>query len=228
MARGTGKAGPSEVLTFMYTELHTHSNFSFLDGASPISSLVERAVLLGMKAIAITDHDGLYNACNFTRIAKEAGIRPIIGAELTFDGGDHLTLLVENEKGYVNLSELITRGHMAGSKGVPVLSETDLQGRTGGLICLSGCVKGKISRLLIESNKHGAFETARKYADVFGKDNFYIELQGHLLPGDKHMCLQLSDIAGKLGLKSVVTNNVHYATRNGHTLHDVLTCIRHG
>ncbi|MHB8111432.1 MAG: DNA polymerase III subunit alpha [Syntrophorhabdaceae bacterium] len=212
----------------MYTELHAHSNFSFLDGASPISSLVERAVLLGMKAIAITDHDGLYNACNFTRIAKEAGIRPIIGAELTFDGGDHLTLLVENDKGYVNLSELITRGHMAGSKGEPVLSETDLQGRTGGLICLSGCVKGEISRLLIENNKHGAFEAARKYAGLFGKDNFYIELQGHLLPGDKHMCLQLSDIAGELGLKSVATNNVHYATRNGHTLHDVLTCIRHG
>ncbi|HBL23945.1 MAG TPA: hypothetical protein DDZ40_07475, partial [Deltaproteobacteria bacterium] len=110
----------------MYTELHTHSHFSFLDGASPTRSLVERAACLGMKALAITDHDGLYNACVFTRTAKEAGIKPIIGAELTLEGENHLTLLVENARGYTNLSQLITKAHLAGSKGSPVLSETEL------------------------------------------------------------------------------------------------------
>lgn len=210
----------------MYTELHAHSNFSFLDGASPTSSLVERAVSLGMKALAITDHDGLYNACNFTRIAREAGLRPIIGAELTLEGGNHLTVLVENDRGYTNLSELITRAHLAGSKGEPVLAETELHGRTEGLIWLSGCSHGKISGLLAKNNRSEAYKAAKEYAHLFGKDNFYIELQGHLLPGDKHVCLQLSDIARELGIKSIVTNNVHYATRDGHALHDVLTCIR--
>ena len=121
----------------MYTELHAHSNFSFLDGASPTRSLVERAASLGMEALAMTDHDGLYNACIFSKAAKEAGIRPIIGAELTLEGEHHLTLLIENLKGYANLSQLITRAHLAGSKGNPVLSERDLPGRTEGLICLS-------------------------------------------------------------------------------------------
>ncbi|MBP1748069.1 MAG: error-prone polymerase [Deltaproteobacteria bacterium] len=212
----------------MYTELHAHSNFSFLDGASPTHSLVERAASCGMKALAITDHDGLYNACVFTKLAKEAGIKPIIGAELTFEGQRHLTFLVENEKGYANLSCLITRGHLAGSKGKPVLSRTELLGRTEGLICLSGCARSEISRLLIKKEKHTAYEAAKKYAELFGKDNFYIELQGHLLPEDRRLCHQLMDIAEVLGLKTVASNNVHYATRDGHTLHDVLTCIQHG
>ncbi len=212
----------------MYTELHAHSNFSFLDGASPTHSLVERAASLGMQALAITDHDGLYNACVFTRLAREAGIKPIIGAELTLEGERHLTFLVENEKGYANLSGLITRGHIAGSKGKPVLTRKDLEGRMEGLICLSGCARSEISRLLIKGEKHAAYEAANNYAELFGKDNFYIELQGHLLPEDKHLCSQLTDIARASGLKTVASNNVHYATRDGHALHDILTCIRHG
>jgi error-prone DNA polymerase len=212
----------------VYTELHAHSNFSFLDGASPTHTLIERAAALDMKALAITDHDGLYNACVFTRLAKAAGIKPIIGAELTFVGDRHLTLLVENEKGYANLSGLITRGHLAGSKGKPVLSGTELQGRTKGLICLSGCARSKISRLLLQREKQAAYEAARIYAELFGKENFYIELQVHLNPEDRNLCRQLAEIAQTLGLKTVASNNVHYATRDGHPLHDVLTCIQHG
>jgi len=211
----------------MYTELHAHSNFSFLDGASPTRSLVERAACLGMEALAITDHDGLYNACVFTRTAKEAGIKPIIGAELTLEGEHHLTFLVENARGYTNLSQLITKAHLAGSKGSPVLSETELPGRTEGLICLSGCRRGKIPGLLMKGEKRMAHEAAKAYAALFGQDNFYIEVQGHLLPEDRHLCLQLTDLAQGLGLKTVASNNVHYATRAGHVLHDVLTCIKH-
>jgi error-prone DNA polymerase len=120
----------------MYAELHAHSNFSFLDGASSTRSLVERAVSLGMGALAITDHDGLYNACIFSKAAREAGIRPIIGAELTLEGDHHLTLLIENARGYANLSQLITRAHLAGSKGRPVLSEAEL---TAARKALSAC-----------------------------------------------------------------------------------------
>ncbi len=212
----------------MYTELHAHSNFSFLDGASPMRKLVEQAASCGMTALALTDHDGLYNACVFTRLARQAGIRPIIGAELTFEGEKHLTFLVQNEKGYANLSGIITRGHLAGSKGKPVLSSDALHGRTEGLICLSGCERSEINRLLIKREKTAAYEAAKHYAELFGKDNFYIELQGHLLPDDRNLCRQLTDIAQALGLKAVASNNVHYATRDGHALHDVLTCIRHG
>ncbi len=212
----------------MYTELHAHSNFSFLDGASPTRALVERAASLGMDTLAITDHDGLYNACLFTRLAKEAGIKPIIGAELTLEGERHLTLLVENGRGYENLSHLITRGHLAGSKGKPVLSPADLQARTEGLVCLSGCARSEINRLLIQRERRAAYEAAKAYTELFGKDNFYIELEGHLYPEDRGLCRQLIEMARELGLKTVASNNVHYATRDGHTLHDVLTCIQHG
>jgi error-prone DNA polymerase len=212
----------------MYTELHSHSNFSFLDGASPTRALVERAASLGMKALAITDHDGLYNACLFTRLAKEAGIKPIIGAELTLEGERHLTLIVENNRGYENLSHLITRGHLAGSKGKPVLSGTELEGRTEGIICLSGCARSEVNRLLIERERQAAYEAARSYTELFGKDNFYIELEVHLYPEDKGLCHQLIEMAWELGVKTVASNNVHYATRNGHALQDVLTCIQHG
>jgi error-prone DNA polymerase len=211
----------------MYTELHAHSNFSFLDGASSTRNLVERAASLGMDALAITDHDGLYNACVFSKTAKAAGIRPIIGAELTLEGDHHLTLLVENARGYASLSQLITRAQLAGSKGKPVLSEADLPGRTEGLICLSGCARGRIPRLLMKGEKRAALNTAKKYAALFGKDNFYIEIEGHLLPEDRRLCQQLADLAKTLGLETVATNNVHYATRAEHVLHDVLTCIKH-
>ena len=211
----------------MYVELHTHSNFSFLDGASRTEELVHRAVSLGMPALAVTDHDGLYNASAFFRAAGKAGIKPIIGAELSLEGGHHLTLLVENDRGYANLSRLITKGHLAGSKGNPVLAVSEISGSTEGLICLSGCRKGEVAGFLLKEEKDKAFEAADKYATLFGYENFYIEIENHLTPEDRRLCLQLADLAKKLGLNAVVTNDVHYATREDYTLHDVLTCIKH-
>lgn len=210
----------------MYIELHTHSNFSFLDGASRTEELIERAASLGMPALAITDHDGLYNACLFSQTAKRAGIKPIIGAEITLEGGHHLTFLVENREGYRNLSRLITKAHLAGSKGNPVLSYAALPGATEGLICLSGCRRGKVAGLLARGEKEGALTTAGGLRELFGKDNVFIELQNHLTPEDKRLSLQLAHIAERLGLKTVVSNNAHYATRDDHVLHDVLTCMR--
>jgi error-prone DNA polymerase len=210
----------------MYIELHAHSNFSFLDGASRTEELVHQAASLGMPALAITDHDGLYNASAFFQAAKKIGIKPIIGAELTLEENHHLTLLVENDKGYTNLSRLITKAHLAGTKGNPVLATAELPDNTEGLVCLSGCRKGAITDLLLKGEKEKALETAQRYGTVFGCDNFYIEIENHLTPDDKHLSLQLIDLAQKLNLNTVVTNNVHYASRERHTLHDVLTCIK--
>jgi error-prone DNA polymerase len=210
----------------MYVELHTHSNFSLLDGASHTEELVERAASLGMPALAVTDHNGLYNACLFSRKAKEAGIKPILGAELDMEDGRHITLLVENGKGYANLSRLITKAQLSGSKGDPVIPFAGLEGFTEGLICLSGCRKGEIVDLLTKGEKQGAVAAARKYENLFGRNNFYVELQSHLVPEDRRLSLQLADLAVGLGLQTIVTNNVHYATRDDHPLHDVLVCIK--
>ena len=210
----------------MYIELHAHSNFSLLDGASRTEELVERAASLGMAALAVTDHNGLYNACLFSRKAKEAGIKPILGAEVSLEGGRHITLLVENGKGYANLSRLITKAQLSGSKGDPVLPFAGLHGFTEGLICLSGCRKGEIVDLLVKGEKQGAAAAAQKYGDLFGRNNFYVELQSHLAPEDRRLSLQLADLAADLGLQTIATNNVHYATRDDHPLHDVLACIK--
>lgn len=210
----------------MYIELHVHSNFSFLDGASRTEDMVDRAASLEMSALAMTDHNGLYNACVFSKAAREAGIKPILGAEVSLEGGHHVTLLVENEKGYRNLSRLITKAHLAGSKGDPVLATSELEGNTGGIICLSGCKKGKIAQLLAKGEKADAISAAQEYTALFGSHNFFIEIQNHLLPHDRELSLLLADLARTVNLPVVATNNVHYATRNDHCLQDVLVCIK--
>jgi error-prone DNA polymerase len=210
----------------MYIELHAHSNFSLLDGASHPEDLVARAAELGMAALALTDHDGLYAACRFYKAAKSAGIKPIIGAELTLKEGPHLTLLVENQRGYTNLSGLITKAQLSGSKGNPCLFFHDLEGRTEGLICLSGCDKGEIPALLRERKKEEALGAAKRYVSLFGRDNFYLELQHHLNHDDTKLCGQIAGMAATLAIPAVASNNVHYALREDSRLHDVLTCIR--
>jgi error-prone DNA polymerase len=211
----------------MYIELHGHSNFSLLDGASHTEALVERASSLDMSALAMTDHNGLYNACRFSKAAKEAGIKPILGAELTMDGGYHITLLVEDKRGYTNLCRLITRAQLSGTKGISSLPFPALEGHTDGLICLSGCRHGEISQSLLKGEKGKALAAVEAYRSLFGPKNLYLELQNHLLPDDKKLCTQLTGLAGDTGICTVATNNVHYATREDAMLHDVLTCIKH-
>lgn len=211
----------------MYAELHAHSNFSLLDGASHPEELVAGAIAKGLTAIAITDHEGLYGICRFYKAAKSAGIKPVIGAELTIEGGFHITLLVENATGYINLCHLITHAQLSESKGKSCLKSSHLPGHTAGLICLSGCSKGEVSSLLRQGDKGKAIEGARKYLSLFGRTNFFIELQHHLHPEDGKLCAQLSGIAGELGLTTIATNNVHYMTRDDFMLHDILACIRY-
>ena len=218
-----------------YAELHCHSNFSLLDGASHPEDLVSKAAELGMPALALTDHDGVYGAIRFYKACLKAGIRPIIGAEMTLQDGGHLTLLARNNEGYSNLCRLITgaqleqehRGaHPQPPRGNPVLKPESLARHSAGLICLSGCRKGEIAGAIKSESREKACEVAVRYSDIFSREDFYIELQNNFYPEDMHLCRVLVDLAGSLKLGYVATNNVHYADRKDHRLYDVLTCIK--
>jgi len=170
-----------------YVELHCHTNYSLLDGASHPEELLDRALELGMNALAITDHDGLYGIVRFWRAATERDIRPIIGTELTLDEGYHLVLLARNMHGYTSLCHLISHAQLRGSKGHPALDKETLAEHTEGLICLSGCAQGEISAHLLTGNRERALTAGRYYVDIFGPDNFYIELQRHRLREDHEL-----------------------------------------
>ncbi|MGH2536916.1 MAG: DNA polymerase III subunit alpha [Candidatus Promineifilaceae bacterium] len=210
-----------------YVELHCHSNFSLLDGASHPEELVAAAAEQGMPALALTDHDALYAAVRFVRAAHDHAIRPILGAELTLADGSHLTLLVENEKGWHNLCYLISRGRQNAPKGEASLPPAELVGCTAGLIALSGCRKGQLAAALLRGDRKRAQAIARHYRELFGRDNFWIELQRHFLPGEELLIHRLAALADYLKLGCVATNNVHYAAQDRHRLQDVLVCIRH-
>ncbi len=209
-----------------YVELHAHSNFSLLDGACFPGELVEAARIRGMKALALTDHDGLYGVPQFCRSARAAGIKPIVGAELTLENACHITLLAKDARGYGNLSRLVTRAQLSGSKGSPRLAFDHIAALSGGLICLSGCKKGEIASLLLQGKREDALEAARRYMSVFPPGSLYLEMQHHLDPEDRSLCRKLMDLAKKTGIPPVAANNVHYRERSGHRLHDVLVCIR--
>ncbi|MCP4646203.1 MAG: PHP domain-containing protein, partial [bacterium] len=210
-----------------YIELHCHSNYSFLDGASHPEDIVYRAANLGMPALALTDHDGLYAAIIFSQACKEVGIKPIIGTEITLEKGHHLTLLARNNEGYSNLCRLLTSSHREHEKGNPSVPEDALARYSQGLICLSGCRKGKISNLVLEGKKEQAVEAAQKYLSIFGTRSFWIELQHNFHPDDKKLTRSLIELADNLAIGYVATNNVHYACEESYRLQDVLTAIRH-
>ncbi len=225
-----------------YVELHCHSYFSLLDGASSPEALVERATALGYPALALTDHDGLYGAVRFWQAARELGrgLKAIIGAEVTVEGigtgrhdpGDsHLILLAGTGQGYANLCRILSAGQLAGQKGQPRLTLEALADHAGGLICLSGCRRGAIPVALLAKDKEKAhrvaLEVATRLREIFGPDRFWIEIQSQSLPSDAQLVPALVCLARELGISLVATNNVHYAERPGQLLHDVLTCIRH-
>ena len=210
-----------------YVELHCHSCFSLLDGASTPEALLDQALKLEMGALALTDHDGLYGAVRFTMAARERGLRPILGAEVTLENGHHLLLLAENRDGYRNLCWLISRAQLGGSKGDARLSIRLLHERTKGLIALTGCDHGWVASLLLAGHKDGAVAALRTLKSLFGPHHLYVELENHLHRQDEPLVADLADMADSFGLPTLVTNNVHYATRQGHRLHDVLVAIRH-
>lgn len=223
----------------MYSELHLHTSFSFLDGASQPEELVIRAAELGYRALAITDHDGLYGAMEFARLAKLHGIQAIIGAEITLSDESHLTLLVENREGYGNLCRLLTDFHH-GRLPSPVsltspeenedpddsLLISSLQRYAKGIILLTGCRCGQLARLIDAERLTDAEYVLRTYVSWFGPENVVVELQHNYVYGDTTRIEHLVALAEKLDLPYAATGNVHYHQRDRHRLQDVLVAIK--
>lgn len=210
-----------------YVELHCHSNYSLLDGASHPEELVLRARALGYEALALTDHDNLYGAMQFAQYAKAWGLRPITGAEVTLAGGYHLTLLCASRRGYAHLCRLLTHAHLDHERLKPRVEPGVLASHAEGLIALSGCPKGEVPSLIMAGRLAEAEQAARRYREWFGAENFFIELQRNWVDGDARRNRALADVARRLGLGLVATGNVHYHVQERHRLQDVLVAIRH-
>jgi len=212
----------------MYAELHCHSAFSFLDGASLPEQLALTAQRLGLPALALTDHNGLYGSLAFAHSAKQLGLPAITGAELTLLDGSHVTLLAETAEGYANLCRLITEAHLGrADRRDPRLDFASLEARHEGLIVLSGCRAGLLATVLRRDGRAAAQRLLERCRSVFGPASCFVELQRNLVRGDRDLTHALSDLADHARLSVVATGNVHYHTRERHRLHDVLVAIRH-
>src|SRR4051812_3961484 len=208
-----------------YVELHAHSAYSFLDGASLPEELALRAAELGYGALALTDHDGVYGSLEFAQAAKAFGVRPITGAEVTLADGSHVTLLVESAMGYANLCRLLTAAHsgtrIPGKEREllePALPQELLEERNEGLVCLSGCAR---HGLAVQNPNAGA-----RLAQAFGRDRFFVELQRPFERGDARRNSMLRELADTLGVATVVTGDVHAHDRRLTALQDALVAVK--
>ncbi|HEX3237646.1 MAG TPA: error-prone DNA polymerase [Gaiellaceae bacterium] len=207
-----------------YVELHAHSAYSFLDGASQPEELAARAAELGYETIALTDHDGVYGSLEFAHAAKHLGVRPITGAEVTLADNSHVTLLVESQRGYANLCRLLTAAHAHTRDSPnreplpPRLDQTFLEELNEGLVCLSGCAREGLA----VRNPNAAARLAR----AFGRERFYVELQRPYERGDARRNAHLRDLAASLGVQTIATGDVHAHDRSRVGLQDVLVAIR--
>ena len=224
-----------------FVHLHVHSEFSLLDGAVRLKDLVARAKELAMPAVAVTDHGTMYSCVDFYQKAVAAGVKPIFGCEVyvapqsRFDktarkdeSNRHLTLLARDTAGYRNLMNLVSYAYLDGFYYRPRVDMELLKAHQGGLIALSGCLSGELSKLVLAGYIEEAKAKAGEYAALFGEDNFFIEIQDHGIPEQKEVTKALAAIAKELGLGLVATNDVHYLGREDSTAHDVLLCIQTG
>lgn len=210
-----------------YAELHCHSSFSFLDGASNPEELVVCAKEMGLKALALTDHDDLGGIVRFAYAAREVSLDAIVGAELSMEDGSHLVVLAKDVTGYKNLCYLITQSRSECTRGSPKVLYNNLFERVAGLIALSGCPSGRIPSELARGDTDAALLHAKTLLDAFGAGNFYLELWNHNIAQELVIGRRMLEIANKLSIPYVATNNVHYATADKRIVHDVLTCLRH-
>jgi len=208
-----------------FVHFHVHSPFSFLDGASSLKNLVARAAEYGMPALAITDHHNVSAAVQFQQMALEAGVKPIQGAEVTLESGHHLVLIARNPKGYANLCRILTAAHLGSPRLEPRVSFAHLERYPGDLFALSGCRRGEIPSLVLRNRFQEAREAALKYRRIF-ENAFFLELTDSLLPGSTALNHHLADLGADLGIELVVTNNVHYVSKEEFPIHDLLTCVR--
>lgn len=221
-----------------FTHLHVHTEYSLLDGACRISRLALAAKEKGMSALAITDHGVMYGAVDFYRACKEVGIKPIIGCEVyvapqsRFDKSSlygkyyHMVLLCKNRTGYQNLIKLVSKGFTEGFYSKPRIDDELLEQYSEGLICLSACLAGEIPQKLLNGDYAGAREKAEYYRDLFGKENYYIELQDHGIEEQKQIIPDLVKIADEIGVGLAATNDSHYIEKSDSKTHNILLCIQ--
>src|SRR5881296_1327433 len=211
-----------------YAELHCHSAFSFLDGASPPDELLAEAHRLGLPALALTDRNGIYGSLAFAHAAQPLGLQAITGAEVTLTDGSHLVLLAETAQGYTNLCRLLTEAHLGAERLDPRLPLSALEARHDGLIILSGSRRdGLLPRTLETEGLRAAGKVAHQCKEMFGKEQFFVEIQRNRVRGDLAVSRSLLDIANSVQLAVVPTGNVLYHTRELHRLHDIMVAIRH-
>ena len=225
-----------------FTHLHVHTEYSLLDGASKIRELVARTKELGMDSIAITDHGVMYGVIDFYRAAKEAGIRPIIGCEVYVAPGsrfdrennqgeeryNHLVLLAENDTGYKNLMKIVSKGFTEGFYYKPRVDYEVLRRHHEGIIALSACLAGAVASRLVKGLYEEAKEEALKLQDIFGKGNFFLELQDHGLAPQQTVNQGLLRMHEETGIDLVATNDLHYIYETDVEAHDILLCIQTG
>ncbi len=222
-----------------FVHLHTHSEYSLLDGANRISDLVRRTKEFEMPALALTDHGCLFGAWTFHKAARQAGIKPIVGMEAYVAPGDrrdrsrggqgerayyHLVLLARDREGYRNLVKLSSIGYTEGFYHRPRIDRDVLARHSGGLIVSSACMAGEVARHLLAGDRAGAREAASWYANVFD-GRYYLEVQAHESEGQARLNAEVFELAGELGLPVVATNDAHFLTAADHDAHDVLLCI---
>ena len=222
-----------------FVHLHNHTEYSLLDGASRISDLIEQTKNLGMDALAITDHGTMYGVIDFYKEAVKRGIKPIIGCEVyvaprsrfnraILDGVKyfHLILLAENNEGYKNLVKLVSLAATEGFYYKPRVDKEILKKYHGGLIALSACIEGEIPKAILRNNFSDAVEIVKEYVEIFGRENFFLELQNHGLEEEKIVRDALIKISQELNLNLVATNDAHYIRREDSEFQDLLLCIQ--
>ena len=225
-------------MKYTFTHLHLHTEYSLLDGVGKIDDYLKRAKELGMKSIAITDHGNMFGAIEMYKKAIKNGIKPIIGIEVYLaefgmekkEGRNfHLILLAKNEKGYKNLLKISSEAYIRGFYYKPRVDKEYLKNHSEGIICLSACMQGEISRRILDKEPKENIEIAiNSYIDIFGKDDFYIEVQGNGIEKQKELNKILFKIAKKYDLKLVATNDTHYVNKGDHVLQDIMICIQTG
>ena len=221
-----------------FTHLHLHTEYSLLDGACRIEGLMQRVKALGQTAVAITDHGVMYGCVDFYKAAKKAGVKPIIGCEVyvatrtrfdkvnRIDGSNHLVLMCKNETGYKNLIKMVSAGFTEGFYNKPRVDHELLEEYHEGLICLSACLAGEIPQALLAGDYEKAKNLARYYEDLFGKGNYYIEIQDHGLDEQRTVLPLLVRLSRETGIPLVATNDAHYLEKEDSRMQHILICIQ--
>ena len=224
-----------------FAHLHTHTSYSLLDGEGTVKKILDRAKELGQDSMAITDHGNMYGVIEFYEYAKKIGIHPVLGCEVyvaartRFDKiheydsqSSHLILLAENDTGYKNLMKIVSYGFIDGFYYKPRVDMELLEKYHEGIIALSGCMFGVLSRKILADNPVGARETLEKFLSIFGRENFFIEIQDHGIYEQKKLNMELLTIAKEYGVGVVATNDIHYVKKEDAIYQDILMCIQMG